>query len=58
VSTATALERVRNPKHSGMGAERGRCDRDVEAARCSWLEALFGHGSVVHHPFAAELPVF
>jgi hypothetical protein len=43
---------------ASLGAERGRCDHDVEPARCSWLEALFAHGPVVHHPFDAELPVF
>lgn len=96
VSTATALERVRNPEHpritrcfvchdreedepsvsggrsslalrprtstlvdvASLGAERERCDRNIEPARCSWLEALFAHGPVVHRPFDAELPVF
>lgn len=96
ISTATALERVRNPEHPGitrcfvchdreedepgipgartslalrprestlvdvtsLAAERERCDRAVEPARCAWLDALFAHGPVVRRPFDAALPVF
>ena len=41
-----------------LRAERDGCDRGVEPARCSWLDAVFAHGPVERRPFDAELPVF
>ena len=41
-----------------LRAEHERCDRALEPDRCRWLDAIFAHGPVEHHPFDPDLPVF
>ena len=36
--------------------EKRRCDVAAEPERCGYLEALVGHGPLVHRPFVASTP--
>jgi hypothetical protein len=39
-----------------VAAEAAACDRSVEPERCAILDAVFGHGEVVHQPLPASWP--
>lgn len=42
---------------ASLRVEHERCDRAAEAARCRWLDAIFGHGPVERRPFDPTLGV-